>query len=140
MRLFLWEYMINWKIDHIISRPTIMFLLFRDFFMVEQIFLSPQLKRNVIITNKLVIQNNLRVVPLFICYKTKLKKSLFWKNICVFYNIYIICRKKFFYIFCSQSVVFLKLALPKNINKLFEKNLWRYLFLVTLRAEDLEHN
>ena len=134
--------MINWKIDHIISRPTIMFLLFRDFFMVEQIFLSPHMKRNVIITNKLVIQNSLRVVPLFICYKTKLKKSLFffWKNICVFYKIYIICRKKCFYIFCSQSVVFLKLALPKNINKLFEKNLWGYLFLVTLRAEGLEHN
>ena len=102
-----------------------MFLLFRDFFMVEQIFLSPQLKRNVIITNKPVILSSLQVVPLFLCCKTKLKKSLFFfqKNICVFYKIYIICRKKYFCIFCSQSVVFLKLALPKNINKPLEKNL-----------------
>ena len=35
---------------------------------------------------------------LFICCKTKLKKKFFfWKNICVFYKIYIICRKKCFY-------------------------------------------
>ena len=89
--------MINWKIDHIISRPTIMFLLFRDFFMVEQIFLSPQLKRNVIITNKLVIQNNLRVVPLFICYKTKLKKSLFFlkKYLCFLQHIHYLQKKMF---------------------------------------------
>ena len=89
--------MINWKIDHIISRPTIMFLLFRDFFMVEQIFLSPQLKRNVIITNKLVIQNNLRVVPLFICYKTKLKKSLLFlkKYLCFLQYIRYLQKKMF---------------------------------------------
>ena len=88
--------MINWKIDQIISRPTIMFLLFRDFFMVEQIFLSPQLKRNVIITNKMVIQNSLRVVPLFICYKTKLKKSLFFffEKIFVFFTKYTLFSEK----------------------------------------------
>ena len=35
---------------------------------------------------------------LFICCKTKLKKNfLFLKNICVFYKIYIICRKNCFY-------------------------------------------
>ena len=80
----------NWKIDHIINRPTIMFLLFRDFFMVEQIFLLPQLKRNVIITNKPVILSSLQVVPLFLCCKTKLKKSLFFfqKNICFLQNIH----------------------------------------------------
>ena len=34
---------------------------------------------------------------LFICFKTKLKKKLFfWKNICVFYKTHIICRKKKF--------------------------------------------
>ena len=36
---------------------------------------------------------------LYICCKTKLKKKLcfFWKNICVIYKIYVICRKKCFY-------------------------------------------
>ena len=76
-----------------------------------------------------------------------------------FLNIYSFCKKKIFldhkkyicYNFAvnsiisslkfrsSQSVVFLKLALPKNINELLEKNIRGYLFLVTLRAEDLEH-
>ena len=39
-------------------------------------------------------------VWLFICCKTKSKKNFFffWKNICVFYKIYVICRKKCFYI------------------------------------------
>ena len=39
------------------SRPTIMFIIFRDFLMVEQIFLSPQVKRSVIISNKLVFRS-----------------------------------------------------------------------------------
>ena len=97
--------MINWKIDHIISRPTIMFLLFRDFFMVEQIFLSPHMKRNVIITNKLVIQNSLRVVPLFICYKTKLKKSLFFfEKIFVFFTIYALFAEKNVFTFFAVNL------------------------------------
>ena len=33
---------------------TIMFIIFSDFLMFEQIFLSPQVKRNMTITNKLV--------------------------------------------------------------------------------------
>ena len=34
--------------------PKIMFIIFCDFLMVEQIFLSPQMKRSVIISNELV--------------------------------------------------------------------------------------
>ena len=34
--------------------PTIMFIIFLNFLMVEQIFLSPRVKRSVIISNKLV--------------------------------------------------------------------------------------
>ena len=34
--------------------PTIMFIMFWDFLMVEQIFHSPQVKRSVLISNKLV--------------------------------------------------------------------------------------
>ena len=36
-----------------------MFMVFLDFLMVEQVFLSPQLKRSVIISNKLVYTSEL---------------------------------------------------------------------------------
>ena len=39
--------------DNLLS-PTIMFIMFWDFLMVEQIFISPQVKPSVIIGNKLV--------------------------------------------------------------------------------------
>ena len=35
-----------------INRTTTMFIIFSDFLMVEQIFLSPQVKRRLIISNK----------------------------------------------------------------------------------------
>ena len=61
------------------------------------------------------------LIWLFICCKTKLKKNFFWKNICVFYKIYIICRKKCFYM---EKVLYWKIFLlkktfftEKNINE-----------------------
>ena len=50
---------------------------------------------------------------LFICCKTKLKKKFFfWKNICVFYKIYIICRKKCFYM--EKKVLYWNFFTEKN--------------------------
>ena len=40
-------------------KATTMFIIFRDFFMVEQIFLSPQVKRSVINYNKMVYMSYL---------------------------------------------------------------------------------
>ena len=42
-----------------LSEPTIMFIIFSDLFMFEQIFLSPQVKRSVIIKDKLVYLSSL---------------------------------------------------------------------------------
>ena len=42
-----------------LSEPTIMFIIFWDFFMFEQIFLSPQVKRSVISKDKLVYLSSL---------------------------------------------------------------------------------
>ena len=50
---------------------------------------------------------------LFICCKTKLKKKIFfWKNICVFYKIYIICRKNVF--IWKKKVLYWKFFLLKK--------------------------
>ena len=48
----------NLKSEHAFDyrQPITMFITFQDFLMVEQIFLSPQVKQNVIISNKLVYQ------------------------------------------------------------------------------------
>ena len=40
--------------------PTIMLIIFRDFLMVGQIFLSSQVKRSVIITNKIIYTSFLK--------------------------------------------------------------------------------
>ena len=50
----------NWGRSRSLDIPTIMFLVFLDFLMVEQIFLSPQLKGSVNISNKLVYMSCLR--------------------------------------------------------------------------------
>ena len=47
--------------------------------------------------------------------KLSWKKNFFWKNICVFYKIYIICRKKCFYV--EKKFYKKKLFLQKNINE-----------------------
>ena len=44
----------NTKVLDPAQQTTIMFIIFWDFLMVEKIFLSPQVKRSVIISNKLV--------------------------------------------------------------------------------------
>ena len=51
---------------------------------------------------------------LLICWKTKLKKKkiFFGKNICLFYKIYIICRKKCFY--REKKVLYWKIFLLKK--------------------------
>ena len=46
------EYLKN--VSELYLEPTIMFIIFWDILMVEQIFLSPQVKRRVIISSKLV--------------------------------------------------------------------------------------
>ena len=48
-----------------------MFIIFRDFLMVEQIFLSPQVKRSVIISNKLAYTSFLTN-----CQMTEYRKNL----------------------------------------------------------------
>ena len=40
--------------------PTIIFIIFWDFLTVEQIFISPQVKRIVVISNKLVCKSRIR--------------------------------------------------------------------------------
>ena len=49
--------------DFCIKATTIMFIIFWDFLMVEQIFFSPQQKRGVIISNKPVYTNCLHELP-----------------------------------------------------------------------------
>ena len=45
------------EITKFLFNSTIMFMIFWHFLMVEQIFLSPQVKRSMIISNKLVYMN-----------------------------------------------------------------------------------
>ena len=45
------------ELTKFLFNSTVMFIIFWDFLMVEQIFLSPQLKGSVIISNKLVYIN-----------------------------------------------------------------------------------
>ena len=40
--------------------PTIIFIMFWDFLTVEQIFISPQVKQSVVISNKLVCKSRIR--------------------------------------------------------------------------------
>ena len=59
----------------------------------------------------------------FCSYVAKVEKKIFfWKNICVFYKIYIICRKKCFYMekkFYNENVFYWKKTFftEKNINE-----------------------
>ena len=59
----------------------------------------------------------------FCSYGAKVEKKIFfWKNICVFYKIYIICRKKCFYMekkFYNENVFYWKKTFftEKNINE-----------------------
>ena len=59
---------------------------------------------------------------LFICCKTKLKKKFFFEeSICVFYKIYIICRKKSFYVetFSTEKNFFTQKNINENVKNIY---------------------
>ena len=46
----------------------------------------------------------------------KKKFFFFWKNICAFYKIYVICRKKCFY---KEKKIFIEKNITENVKKIY---------------------
>ena len=78
--------------------------------------------RHVLLTNYDVIIQKTMVVHLL---KKKLKKIFFWKNICIVYKIYIICRKKCSYME-KNFYTEISFLLKKNTFEKYRENyIWK---------------
>ena len=96
-------------------------LLLRFFALVTWGCISPA--QILWLSSRPIQRQNVHRLWLFICCKTKLKKTFFfWKNICVFYKIYIICRKKCFYVekkFYKKKTFFTEKNINENVKNIY---------------------